>query len=424
MSQREVNNTIRIGVLGNVDSGKTTLVGVLTKLNGEFDDGRGYARSKIFIHPHEKETGRTSTITKETMRKDNKVVEFVDLAGHEKYFKTTIRGICNNCIDYVILLINGNMGPLTRMTLEHLYLVLSLRIPLTILITKIDMAPEEVINETIDNVKKYLKRNQIFSQVIKDETFFESNVFKSYSTGDEAYTKKFVPLIKISNKTGFNIDYLKNYLFRLERVYKFDTNNVNKKFIINNTYNLTGIGLVLSGICYQGSIKKGDTLTLARYNSVIKLQVRSIHDDFQNLIDELFLGETGCLAVKILDKNFNSISRGKNRYVRNGTILMEKPEMRTNFIANILISNCSVTIKENYQPTINSMSINQVAKLEKIINKNINGESENSVLRTRDIAQVEFKFMNYPEYINLNQLFIFRDGRIKGIGKIVDVCSL
>lgn len=37
---------IRCAVIGNVDSGKSTLVGVLTK--GIMDDGRGYARTKVF----------------------------------------------------------------------------------------------------------------------------------------------------------------------------------------------------------------------------------------------------------------------------------------------------------------------------------------------------------------------------------------
>lgn len=36
---------IRVAVIGNVDSGKSTLVGVLTR--GMLDDGRGLARSKV-----------------------------------------------------------------------------------------------------------------------------------------------------------------------------------------------------------------------------------------------------------------------------------------------------------------------------------------------------------------------------------------
>jgi GTPase len=42
---------VRVAVIGNVDSGKSTLVGVLTK--GIFDDGRGSARTKVFNFSHE-----------------------------------------------------------------------------------------------------------------------------------------------------------------------------------------------------------------------------------------------------------------------------------------------------------------------------------------------------------------------------------
>ena len=45
---------------GNVDAGKSTLVGVLT--HGVLDDGRGVARQKLFRHKHEIETGRTSSV--------------------------------------------------------------------------------------------------------------------------------------------------------------------------------------------------------------------------------------------------------------------------------------------------------------------------------------------------------------------------
>lgn len=37
-------------MIGNVDSGKSTLVGVLTK--GLLDDGRGAARSRVFNYKH------------------------------------------------------------------------------------------------------------------------------------------------------------------------------------------------------------------------------------------------------------------------------------------------------------------------------------------------------------------------------------
>ena len=51
---------VRVAVIGNVDSGKSTLVGVLTK--GIMDDGRGFARTKVFNFSHEASNGRTSSI--------------------------------------------------------------------------------------------------------------------------------------------------------------------------------------------------------------------------------------------------------------------------------------------------------------------------------------------------------------------------
>ena len=48
----------KMTVIGNVDSGKSTLVGVLTKAIP--DDGRGSARLRVFNYPHEIETGRYS----------------------------------------------------------------------------------------------------------------------------------------------------------------------------------------------------------------------------------------------------------------------------------------------------------------------------------------------------------------------------
>ena len=56
---------VRIAVIGNVDSGKSTLVGVLTRC--VVDDGRGYARGLVFNYAHEQANGRTSSITHELM---------------------------------------------------------------------------------------------------------------------------------------------------------------------------------------------------------------------------------------------------------------------------------------------------------------------------------------------------------------------
>jgi GTPase len=64
LSARE-DNDVRIAVIGNVDSGKSTMVGCLTR--GIADDGRGSARQKVFNFSHEAANGRTSSIGQEIL---------------------------------------------------------------------------------------------------------------------------------------------------------------------------------------------------------------------------------------------------------------------------------------------------------------------------------------------------------------------
>ncbi len=110
LSEGKSFTEVRVAVCGNIDVGKSTLLGVLTR--GGLDNGRGKARLDIFKHKHEIESGRTSDITREILGFDSsgqvvnyssiqsltwgeicelstKVVVFLDLAGDNRYFKST-----------------------------------------------------------------------------------------------------------------------------------------------------------------------------------------------------------------------------------------------------------------------------------------------------------------------------------------------
>ena len=70
--RKPINNSyidLKICVSGNVDSGKSTLIGVLT--TGELDNGRGKSRLNVFTHPHEVESGRSSSVSLEIMGFNN-----------------------------------------------------------------------------------------------------------------------------------------------------------------------------------------------------------------------------------------------------------------------------------------------------------------------------------------------------------------
>ncbi len=149
----------RIATIGNVDSGKSTLIGVMT--GGNLDDGRGLARSVVLKHRHEQENGRTSTATielmgfkgseqvlptarghaqrwAELMEKCDRSVTLIDLCGHEKYLKTTLFGLTGLMPDYVLLVVGGNMG-VQIMTREHISIACALNIPIIVAVTKLDI---------------------------------------------------------------------------------------------------------------------------------------------------------------------------------------------------------------------------------------------------------------------------------------------
>ena len=124
---------IRIASIGNVDSAKTTTISVIA--NNKLDDGKGGARKIILKHPHEESSGRTSSITQHYIETDDKIFGFIDLAGHERYLKTTLTGLNGCYIDYAMVTIGADRG-IIGMTREHLTLAIVLKIPIFIVITK------------------------------------------------------------------------------------------------------------------------------------------------------------------------------------------------------------------------------------------------------------------------------------------------
>lgn len=435
---------LRICVIGSVDSGKSTLTGVLTK--GILDDGRGYARSKILRYHHEKESGRTSSVAQHFIRKrivkdkiknsnyDDKIkidktdnstdkekvnskevehtIGFIDLAGHEKYLKTTVSGITRCYIDYSCVVVGSNMGVL-RMTLEHIGISLSMNIPTFIVMTKIDLAPHNVRQNTYQDILKLLKKkaSKRVPILVKDDIGLK-RVVQYYNDGDYVTP---IPIFQVSSVHGNGIDTLKKYIDDLQCYQNYNfLKNQDANFVIESTYMIKGIGLVVSGIVRNGIIKKGDTLHIGPFGDTFhNVLIKSIHNNFQEYIPQLEAGQSGCFSIKI-----NSKIPIKRNNIRKGTRIMKHPKMYSGFTAIVKILHHPTTIKKGYQPTIHSGAISQVAKIYKITD--LEGK-EQDYLRLGDRALVEFIFCYRPEYIQPDTMLIFREGKTKGIGKIVDV---
>eukprot|EP01130_Rhizamoeba_saxonica_P017012 TRINITY_DN8036_c0_g1_i1.p1 TRINITY_DN8036_c0_g1~~TRINITY_DN8036_c0_g1_i1.p1 ORF type:complete len:557 (-),score=107.60 TRINITY_DN8036_c0_g1_i1:21-1661(-) len=411
---------VRYAVCGNVDSGKSTLIGVLCK--GRLDDGRGSMRVAIFNHKHEIETGRTSSIGQEIVGFDEhgasintkghhalswgeiiehskKVLSFLDLAGHEKYLKTTVSGMTGNMPDYCLLLIGANMG-VTRMTKEHLGLALALKIPLIVVITKIDLAPENILKQTLSDIQRILKTRGVrkIPLVIRNE--------EQLMTALRGVTNdRLVPIVLISNVSGENIDMLRNYLNAAPpRIHWDALYEQPPEVLIDQTYFVTGVGTVVGGTVMAGVVNANQTMLLGpdgngHFNPV---SIKTIHCK-KVPVSSARAGQSGGFALRKI----------KRSMIRKGMVLVHpdsNPKAVWTFQADVIILFHSTTIHTNYQPVVQCMTMRQSAKITEI--------HEKEVLRTRDRAKVSFRFLYRPEFIKVGMRLIFREGRCKGIGII------
>lgn len=391
-----MNTEIRIGMIGNVDSGKTTLTCVLSR--DILDDGKGKARNKIMKHQHERDTGRTSCISQHHIKKDNKCITLIDLAGHEKYFKTTITGM-NRYLDYGCLINGSNMG-LLRMAKEHLITALSIDIPIFIVMTKYDIAPINKYIETKNSISQFIHKKTNGKRQVKN---IDDDNFKDFIKKD--FNKKIIPLFTISSKTGLNISMLHEYINNLNQQYVY-SNDEPANFIIEHTYNLKGIGTVLSGFVKDGIIKVGDILLMGSfYRKFYEVKVKSIHNNFREFVDKLEAGHGGCLNIKIKEK-FN------HRRIKTGIHVLSKPQLYSKFKAKIKILHHPTTIKIGYEPTIHCETISQTAKIIDMPDK---------YLRIGDTADVIMEFKYHPEFMAIDSKLIFREGKTKGIGSVIEI---
>jgi len=422
---------IRIGLIGHVDAGKSTLLGILAKLkDGELDDGNGYARSKILKYPHEKAEGRTSSITKEHTIIDQQIIEFVDLAGHEKYLKTTMTGLCGHCVDYVALLVGGNMGT-TNITEEHFKIAIGLRIPIFIIVTKIDIAPEHILDKTMKSiryiVKKYATKNIVMN--LKNMEDIDKCIRQLKITK----FPRIVPTFSISNKTGENLDLLKKFLSILPNKYDFKDIDGENRFWIHHIYSVLGIGTVVYGVVMSGKIKKGEKIMIGPFNGEFKtIIIKSIHNDDRKDINVLSIGKTGCLAIRALDSK-NPIKKSQ---IKRGLVITNKPRCYYEFTARVYLYHHSTTVRAGFEAMLHCGTIRQSARFiniklpnftskktkdtsPKVLSESTSEEIKTSdLLRTGDVGIVRFRFIHHPEYLEKGMKLMIREGKTVAMGRI------
>ncbi|CAF9925943.1 MAG: hypothetical protein GOMPHAMPRED_004017 [Gomphillus americanus] len=377
----------RIAVVGNVDAGKSTMLGVLVK--GNLDDGRGKARVSLFRHKHEIESGRTSSVGMEIMGYDThgevvasnvpgrklsweeignrsaKVISFTDLAGHERYLRTTVFGLLSSSPNYCLLMVAANNG-LIGMSKEHLGIALALNVPVMVVITKIDICPPQILAQTITQLTKILK-----SPGARKIPIFIKNREDTVNTATQFVSQRICPVFQVSNVTGECLDLVRMFLNILPHHGYYDA-EAPFEFHVNDTFSVPFVGTVVSGVVKSGVIHAGDQILVGpdSLGNFMASHIRSIERK-RIPVPVCSAGQSASFALKRL----------RRKDVRKGMVVLPKldtpPKVHREFTAE---------------------------------------DIDRAYIRTGDRAIVAFRFVQRPEYLAVGDKILFREGRTKGLG--------
>ncbi|WP_144903976.1 GTPBP1 family GTP-binding protein [Halobellus captivus] len=405
---------IVVGTAGHVDHGKSTLVGSL--VTGTADDGQGQTRGFLDVQPHEVERGLSADLSyavygftaDSPVHMDNphrksdrarvveeaeRLVSFVDTVGHEPWLRTTIRGLVGQRLDYGLLVVAADDGP-TKTTREHLGILLAMELPTIVAITKADAVDEERL-ESVEREVERLLRDVGRTPLRADRYGVDAAV--------EEISDSVVPVLTTSAVTMDGLDDLDAMFERLPKTTR--ESGADFRMYIDRTYSVTGVGAVASGTVNAGSVEAGDELLLGPMpdGSFREVEVRSI-EMHHHRVDRAKAGRIVGIALKGV----------REAEMERGMALLSpeaNPTAVRSFEAEVMVLNHPTRIREGYEPVVHLETVSEAVIFKPEGGQLLPGDT--------GTATVEFKFR--PYLVEEGQRFVFREGRSKGVGTVVDV---
>ncbi|KAI9846915.1 MAG: hypothetical protein M1837_003527 [Sclerophora amabilis] len=272
-----INSTtrqLRVSLAGATTSGKSSLLGTLS--TNTLDNGRGKSRLSLLKHRHELASGVTSSVAPELIgytsdaQDDNSVsrvvnyasegvgswsdmhastragrlVFFSDSAGHPRYRRTAVRGLVGWAPHWTVLCVaadsteggaaydQSQSSPAVQrlssslesehsLSLAHLHICLRLKLPLVVVITKLDLAKREILRGTLSSILSTLKEAGRQPMIVPSSSVQpgpsegtdlqniprreEEGVNHALTTLESSGLESVVPIVLTSSVTGMGI---------------------------------------------------------------------------------------------------------------------------------------------------------------------------------------------------------------------------
>ena len=216
-------------------------------------------------------------------------------------------------------------------------------------LTKVDMCPENKYEETVDELRRILKHKLLnkFPIEINDKTS-ENELIK---TAELMPSGNICPIFSVSSVTKQGFDILVHFIWRIERLKEISIEEAITQpfeFEVNENFLVEGVGLVVSGIIKTGACGINKTCLLGpdKLKNFKAVTIKSIHVN-RVTRNEAYAGELVCLCLK----STKATEKLVRKDIRRGMVVVDsndKPEPVTSFQAEMQVLHHATTIKPKY----------------------------------------------------------------------------
>jgi selenocysteine-specific elongation factor len=222
---------LTVGTAGHVDHGKTTLVRALT----------GKDTDRL---PEERARGISIDLGYAPLTlPDGTTLSLVDVPGHERFVRTMVAGATG--IDLFLLVVDAAEGARAQ-TREHLAILRLLGVEHGVVaVTKADLVDEETLELAIEELRELVP-----------------------GTG----------VVPVSGVTGLGLEELRAELAAVAAVTEQRRADFPTRLFVDRVFTLRGIGTVVTGTLWSGSIGTGDQLRLEPSGRDVRARSVQVHD--------------------------------------------------------------------------------------------------------------------------------------------------
>ena len=280
----------KIGTIGHVDHGKTTLTAAITKVLAEEGGAAFTAYDQIDKAPEERARGITISTAHVEYETAARHYAHVDCPGHSDYVKNMITGAAQ--MDGAILVVSAADGPMPQ-TREHILLARQVGVPaIVVYMNKVDQVDDPELLELVEMEIRDLLSSYGFPG---DEIpIIKGSALAVLEDGDKKIGHdSIIELMKAVDSYIPQPDRPKDQPFLMP---------------IEDVFSISGRGTVVTGRVERGIIKVGDEIEIVGIRPTQKTTCTGI-EMFRKLLDQ---GEAGDnIGVLLRGTKREEVERGQ-----------------------------------------------------------------------------------------------------------------